>query len=121
MKPARPHHQEGHAELLAEVESRQRNIVWPDTMRNSRGMDELLWKGSLTATKVQRVGIAVWGLLFLSLGLFFMFVLGPEQHSIMEVVFGLLLVALGTKISLNAFMRKPKPQGRRDGHLSGKL
>jgi len=84
-------------------------------MRNSRGMDELLWKGSPTATKVQRVGIAVWGLLFLSLGLFFMFVLASEQHSIMEAVFGLLFVALGTKITLNAFVRKPEPERRRNG------
>ena len=112
MKQDRTHHQEPHTKLLQDIETRQRNIVWPDTMRNSHGMDELLWKGSPAATKVQRVGIAIWGLLFLSLGLFFMFVLASEQHSIMEAVFGLLLVALGTKITLNAFMRKPNPAAK---------
>ena len=35
---------------------------------NSSSVDALLWKGSPKTTKVQRVGIAIWGLTFLSLG-----------------------------------------------------
>jgi hypothetical protein len=104
-----PHQQEPHTSLLKDFESHQRNVVWPDTMVNGHSVDELLWKGSPNATKVQRVGIAIWGLFFLSLGVFFVFVLASEQHSFFAAILGLLLMALGTRIILNAFNRRQNP------------
>jgi hypothetical protein len=95
--------------VLEEVERRQRNTLWPDAMINSSSVDALLWKGSPKATKVQRVGIVIWGLAFLSIGAYFLFVLASEQHSPMAAVLGLLGLALGTRITLNAFKRQPKP------------
>jgi hypothetical protein len=56
------HDEERHAYLFKEVSRRQRNTLWPDAMVNSSSVDALLWKGSPKATKVQRVGIVVWGL-----------------------------------------------------------
>lgn len=110
MKRDFPHHfeNETHTKLRDEVEAAQRNIVWPDTMRNGRLMDALLWRGSPEATTVQRVGIAVFGLLFLSMGLFFIFSLAPELHSVLIAVFGVLASGLGIRVTLNAFRRKPK-------------
>jgi membrane protein DedA with SNARE-associated domain len=81
-------------------------------MVNSSSVDALLWKGSPKATKVQRVGIAIWGLTFLSLGAFFVFVLASEQHSLMAAVIGLFGLALGTRITFKAFRRAPKLKGR---------
>jgi hypothetical protein len=94
---------EAHAQLLEEVQSRQRNTLWPDTMRNGQSVDALLWRGSPEATAVQRVGIVVFGLLFLSIGLFFVFSLAPELHSVLSAVFGVFFVALGARVTLNAF------------------
>src|SRR5262249_5097775 len=110
--PAKEFRDEAHAKLLEDVQSRQRNIVWPDTMRNGRSVDALLWRGSPEATTVQRIGIAVFGLSFLSLGLFFVFSMASEMHSVLIAVFGLFFVALGVKVSLNAFRQNRKHTGR---------
>jgi hypothetical protein len=104
-------HHDQHSRLLKEVESRQRNTVWPDTMVNGARVDALLWKGSPNATMVQRIGIAIWGLTFLALGTFFTFVEAPELHSPMVAVIGLLVLALGARVTFNAFRRKSN-----DGH-----
>ena len=113
MKPNRPRRRDNpHAQLLEDVERRQRNTLWPDAMVNSSSVDALLWKGSPKATKVQRVGMVVWGLTFLSLGVFFVFVLAPEQHSPMMAILGLFGLALGTRITFNAFKRPQKRKGR---------
>jgi hypothetical protein len=78
-------------------------------MVNGVRVDALLWKGSPKATKVQRIGIAIWGLTFLALGTFFTFVQAPELHSPMIAVIGLLGMALGARVTLNAFRPKSKP------------
>lgn len=110
MKQHFPRHLENepHTKLREEVEAAQRNIVWPDTMGNGRSMDALLWRGSAEATTVQRIGIGVFGLLFLSLGLFFVFSLVPELHSALSAVMGVLLSGLGIRVTLNAFRRQTK-------------
>jgi hypothetical protein len=110
VKRDRPHHfeNEAHSKLREEVEAAQRNIVWPDAMCNAISVDALLWRGSSEATTVQRVGIAVWGLSFLSIGLFFVFSLATEVHSVLIAVLGVLASGLGVRVTLNAFRRKPK-------------
>jgi hypothetical protein len=106
VKPDGLHHNDPHAQVLEDVERSQRNTLWPDAMLNSSSVDALLWKGSPKATKVQRVGIAIFGLLFLSLGLFFMFALAPELHSPLVAVFGIFPFAVGIKVTFNAFKQK---------------
>jgi hypothetical protein len=54
-----------HDRLLEDVELRQRNTVWPDTLRNGMTVDGYLWKGNPNAPMVQRIGAVVWGLSFL--------------------------------------------------------
>jgi hypothetical protein len=62
-----------HDRLRQDFERRQRNTVWPDTVRNGRSVDAYLWKGSPDAPRVQRIGAFIWGAFFLSLGLMFAF------------------------------------------------
>jgi hypothetical protein len=50
------------------MQAKQRNVVWPDTLRNGRSVDAFFWKGSPTAPFVQRLGAFLFGLGFLSLG-----------------------------------------------------
>ena len=55
--------------LVDNVGQRQRNTTWPDAMVNASSADELMWKGSKRITKVQRVGVAIFGLLLVLGGL----------------------------------------------------
>lgn len=112
MNPIGPHQQDPHERMLQEVDARQRNILWPDAMINSSSVDALLWKGSPKATKVQRVGIAIWGFVFLSAGASFM-LFAFERHQAFFAGFSVFSLAVGTKITLNAFMRQRKPRSRK--------
>jgi hypothetical protein len=52
-------------ELVGDIERRQRNITFPDAMLNSSNADDLMWHGSPRITKVQRVGVGLFGIAFL--------------------------------------------------------
>lgn len=58
--PQEPHHTE-RQEWIAEIEKKQRNLTWPDAMRNSRGVDALFFKGNPDAPMVQRIGCWIFG------------------------------------------------------------
>ena len=99
MKQEQAHHDQPHTVLLEEVERRQRNTLWPDAMVNSGSVDALLWKGSPKATKVQRVGIVIWGLFFLSIGICLLSMVHQRDDVIMAVV-GVFSSSVGVKIAL---------------------
>jgi hypothetical protein len=101
-------HRDPQDRLIEDVGASQRNTLWPDAMVNSSGVDGLLWKGSPKATKVQRVGIAIFGLTFAFLGVIFE-TIASEKHETFPAIFGLLWIALGAKLVINAFKRNPKP------------
>ena len=46
---------------IAQVEAKQRNLTWPDALRNSRGVDALFFKGNPDAPVVQRIGCWIFG------------------------------------------------------------
>ena len=54
----------------------------------------------------------------MALGTFFTFVQAPELHSPMLAVIGLLVLALGARVTFNAFRRRSKMGQSRsdDGH-----
>jgi hypothetical protein len=91
--------------LVRELRSRQKNIVWPDPLRNSRNVDEFLWRGSPNATPVQRLGATIFGVFFGAIGAANMD-LGHEHHSTIQFLIGLLSSVLGLRILINAFRRK---------------
>jgi hypothetical protein len=98
-----------------ELINRQRNIVFPDTVRNDRLVNELLWKGSPNATPVQRIGIAV-----LSIGPFCVaaqFIgIGwdalPDAAAILAFLVALPFVYVGCRLVRNAFFHRPKSDKR---------
>ncbi|MGD0628661.1 MAG: hypothetical protein ABR987_04880 [Terracidiphilus sp.] len=101
-------HRDAQDTLIEDVRTKQGNTLWPDAMANSSSVDALLWKGSPKATKIQRIGIAIWGLAFVCIGA--ACDLGAyEKHELPLMFFGILWLALGTKLVLNAFKRSPKP------------
>jgi hypothetical protein len=101
-------HRDSQERLIEDVTASQRNTLWPDAMVNSSSVDALLWKGSPKATRVQRIGIAIWGLTFVLIGS--ACEMGAyERQDLFLMLFGLPCLALGTKLFLNAFKRSPKP------------
>jgi hypothetical protein len=51
-------------ELIDETRAKQRNVVFPDTVRNARSVDAFLWRGSPDAPLVQRIGAWLFGSMF---------------------------------------------------------
>ena len=91
--------------FIDEIRAKQRNIVWPDTLVNSRAVDVLLWKGSRDATTVQRIVMVLYGLVFLICGLVFSSLAKGERSLILMIFsFGLLLLAV--KLMRNAFRNR---------------
>lgn len=99
--------QDNQDRFIEDARIRQSNTLWPDAMINSSSVDALLWKGSPKATKVQRVGIAIFGLTFALLGVIFELI-ASQKHKLFDALLGLLFLALGIKLLLNAFKRQPK-------------
>src|ERR1700676_1961423 len=52
-------------QVRADVEERQKNILWGDAQRGGRSVDAFLWKGDPHAKPIQRAGFIVLGLVFL--------------------------------------------------------
>jgi hypothetical protein len=100
-----------------ELTNRQRNIVFPDTVRNGRSVDALLWKGNPHATRVQRIGIAIFAAFYLIIGVLLIYAGSqadswdlPEGSTADK--FGTLLLAapciyLGGRMLRNTFLRPP--------------
>jgi hypothetical protein len=93
-----------HNSLVEIIEAKQRNTVWPDTMINSRGVDEFLWKGDPNAPLVQRMAAWIFGIFFILIGVGWLDA-GYEKHSLIVAVLSILWFLLGGKVLLNGFRR----------------
>jgi hypothetical protein len=100
--------------LIDETRASQRNIVFPDTVRNGRAVDVFLWIGSPNPPLVQRIGAWMLGLLFMGFGLAFLGIAREDRHGdglIFTLVVGLVaLVSLlvGARVFRNGFPRRIK-------------
>jgi hypothetical protein len=95
-------------ELVSDIQRRQRNTTWPDVMTNASSADALMWRGSRRITKVQRVGVGLFGLFFLLAGVSF------ASDSIrngwwLELVISAAFSLVGLKLIWNS-IRKNEPQ-----------
>src|SRR5579862_934813 len=102
--------------FLEESRAKQRNIVFPDTVRNGRAVDVFFWRGSPTPTLVQRIAAWLFSLLFIAQGCvfgYFAFDVGKKEDSVVGLVFiglmSLAVIALGMRIFRNGFPRHVKP------------
>jgi hypothetical protein len=69
--------------FIDETRARQRNIVFPDTVRNERSVIVLLWRGSPNPTLVQRIGAWIIGLWLVGMGMLFIsFAIRPYVEAI---------------------------------------
>lgn len=93
-----------HQRAVEELDAKQRNIVWPDTLRNGKSVDAFLWKGDPDAPLVQRIGAWLFGLFFILVGLGWVTV-AYEKRS---WLFGILSVGwflLGRRVFFNGFRK----------------
>ena len=98
--------------FIEETHASQRNIVFPDALRNARSADAFLWRGSPNPPFVQRVGAWMFGLVFMGFGLL-SFPLAVrilrEDRSrfgfVITALIGISLVLIGIRIFRNGFPR----------------
>jgi hypothetical protein len=91
--------------FIDEIKARQRNIVWPDALVNSRAVDVFLWRGSSDAPLVQRIGAWLFGLLYLGFGVVLWSIARREKLLPLAVISAASFL-LGAKIFLNGFLKK---------------
>jgi hypothetical protein len=87
-------------EYIEEIRAKQRNTVWPDPLRNSRAVDEFLWRGSSKAPLVQRVGALIFGLAYILSGAGLAAILFEREAYILLVLVAMLWLVAG-KMLLN--------------------
>ena len=102
--------------FIGDIRARQRNIVFPDTLRGGRSVDAFLWNGSPNPSLVQRITAWMFGLIFVILGLTFMPVVarirdvdGSWIGAWFMMVISVALVLVGIKIFRNGFPRRNEP------------
>jgi hypothetical protein len=102
----RMNHRNAQDRFIEDVRARQQNTLWLDVMVNGSSVDGPLWRGSPNATKVQRIGIAIFGLAFGCIGA--ACELGAyEKRELFLALYGLPWQALAARLFLNAFKRNP--------------
>jgi hypothetical protein len=91
--------------FMAEIGAKQRNLLWPDTLVNQRGVTELLWRGAPNPTRVQRIAAWLFGLFWVGVGLEF-FYLNLSERSLFGIVLSWLSILFGVRIFRNGFPRR---------------
>jgi len=97
------------SEFIARAGHKQNNVLWPDTLANARDVDELLWHGSVTATKVQKAGAVVFGVAFAGAGVGFLYI-SSQAHSWFLACFAIFWLLIGIRVCKKAF----NPTARRN-------
>jgi hypothetical protein len=87
------------------VRARQRNIVFPDTVRNERPLFDFFWNGAPDPPMVQRIGAWMAGLFLVVAGLFAA-LSARDGGNWLRLTTSLISVCLGIRIFRNGFPRK---------------
>jgi hypothetical protein len=110
-------HRRNPDKLVDEFRALQRNIVFPDTVRNGCMVDVFLWKGSPNPALVQRIAAWMFGLVFMGFGGEFLYYALTERVEngfsagiVMMAAMSLAAVLLGIKVFRNGFPRRARPE-----------
>ena len=98
---------DGKKELDSYIESiraSQRSTIWPDVLRGSRSVDELLWKGARNAPLVQRIGVVILALAYLMVATVFLS-MAVEQRSWLAGGSAAILLGVGGWFIRNALRK----------------
>ena len=95
---------------LVETRARQRNIVFPDTVRNARSADVFLWRGSPNPSLVQRIAAWMIGLGFIGAGIECFWLAIVSRSSFADVLVSVSMSALGVIVGIKIFRNGfPRP------------
>jgi hypothetical protein len=94
--------------FLAGIAAKQQNTTWPGPLRNSRGIDVFLWRGSSDPTPVQRIGAWLIGISMYLIGIVTASVMIPARDW-MGTAFAAGMTLVGIKIFLNGFPKAAEP------------
>ena len=89
---------------IESVKESQKNTIWPDVLRGSRSVDELLWKGARDAPMVQRIGVVILALAYLLVAVVFVS-MAVGQGSWFAGAFAALLFGVGGWFIRNALRK----------------
>lgn len=95
---------EGLESYIGSLEERQKNLTWPDLLRNGRSVDEVIWKGVRGAPLVQRIGVAIFAMAFLLVGITLVSMASQIGSMVTVWVGGVMLLA-GAWMVRNVFRR----------------
>jgi hypothetical protein len=104
------HDEDGPERFRSYVEAKQRNIDWPDALRNSSSVDALLWKGSTHLTGIQRAGLWTFGIFFIVVSAGTVLVAWERRSAFVLVPAGFSLF-IGARLIRNAG-RRNSPQAQ---------
>jgi len=89
---------------IESVKASQKNVTWPEVLRGSRSVDELLWRGACDAPMVQRIGVVILALAYLMVALVFIS-MAVEQGSWFAGAFAAILFGVGGWFIRNALRK----------------
>jgi hypothetical protein len=89
---------------IEDIRDRQRNTVFPDTLRGGRSVDELLFKGSPNAPLVQRIGVLILALAYVLVGIVFVSMAFEQRHWFIGAFAAIIFAVAGLFIR-NAFRK----------------
>jgi hypothetical protein len=94
-------------EYTEELREKQRNLVFPQTMKNSRSVDWFLWHGVENPTLVQRIAAWLFGGTFIFAGLIFLDLTVEKMRWF--IYHAVLFLGVGIKIFSNGFPKHKRP------------
>ncbi|WP_348262133.1 hypothetical protein P8935_20300 [Telmatobacter sp. DSM 110680] len=99
-------------EIRADIEAKQRSIIWPDYLAATGRVYGFLWNGDPKAKIIPRAGLVLFGLHFFAGGIAFIAAsIGgePEDRFYPGAVIGSVFVLLALRMFRNALLFAPKP------------
>ncbi len=106
------------SKIRRDVEASQKSILWEDAIKNGRSVDAFLWRGDRRAKPVQRAGLVVFAITFLSLAIA-MFYVAFSREAIDDKIalscLAFLVFLLAARLMRNAFLREPKQDSEEEG------
>src|SRR4051794_28428333 len=94
-----------HRKFSKNMQARQRNTIWPDTIRNRANGDRAIWFGADNPTMIQRIGFGLFGGVFFGIGVISiasMWQSGNMGKARLSFVMGAFSLVIGGRILWNA-------------------
>ena len=102
------------AEWLSRTARRQQNLIWPSAIYDGRLVALLALKNLRDATPVQKLGVALFALGFLTTGLIVLS-MAKAERSVPVAIVAYILTLGGAWLLWNA-LRRPRRPSRERGH-----